>query len=143
MFNSIFTATAKDLPNTDVDNEDKCNCSEELERCVPTVCCSTEDTISRFENCLKTGCCPHVVPLKHNNASRTVSGFYFIYLIIILNNYKLFKDFIPYFLMSTKKSNMNWFTVDKGYLVLYLLLAHNRAHMLLSIIKYMDEYEVK
>ena len=74
--NSIFTATAKDLSNTNADNQDKCNCSNELESCLPTTFCSTEDMISRFENCLKTGCCPHVVPLEHNDASRTVSGFY-------------------------------------------------------------------
>ena len=112
--NSIFTATAKDLSNTNADNQDKCNCSNELESCLPTTFCSTEDMISRFENCLKTGCCPHVVPLEHNDASRTVSGFYWIHLAIILNKFTLFKELIPFFLMSRTKSNMNWFTVDNG-----------------------------
>jgi len=120
-----------------------CNCSDELERCLPTAFCSTEEMISRFENCLKTGCCPHVVPLEHNDASRTVSGFYWIHLAIILNKFTLFKKLTPFFLMPMNKSNMNWFTVDNGYSVLYLLLVHNRADMLLTIINYIDEYEIK
>jgi hypothetical protein len=99
--------------------------------------------ISRFENCLKTGCCPHVVPLEHNDASRTVSGFYWIHLAIILNKFTLFKELTPFFLMPENKSNMNWFTVDNGYSVLYLLLVHNCSHMLLEIIKYIDEYEIR
>jgi hypothetical protein len=41
------------------------------------------------------------------------------------------------------KSNLNWFTVDNGYSVLYLLLVHNRAKMLLTIIKYLDEYQIR
>jgi len=99
--------------------------------------------ISRFENCLKTGCCPHVVPLEYNDASRTVSGFYWIHLAIILNKFTLFKELTPFFLMPKNKSNMNWFTVDNGYSVLYLLLVHNRSHMLLEIKKYIDKYEIK
>ena len=38
---------------------------------------------------------------------------------------------------------MNWFTVDNGYSVLYLLLVHNRCQMQLAIIKYSDKYEIK
>ena len=38
---------------------------------------------------------------------------------------------------------MNWFAVDNGYSVLYLLLVHNRSHMLLEISNYIDEYEIK
>ena len=120
-----------------------CNCSDELERCLPTTFCSTEDMISRFENCLKTGYCPHVVPLEHNDASRTVSGFYWIHLAIILNKFTLFKELTPLFFMSMNKSNMNWFTVDNGYSVLYLLLVHNRSHMMLAITKYINKYEIK
>ena len=45
--------------------------------------------------------------------------------------------------MPRNKSNMNWFTVDNEYSVLHLLLVHNRSHMLLAIIKYIDEYEIK
>lgn len=160
MLNSIFTATAKDLSNTDVDNQDKCNCSEDLERCLSTTSCSTEDMISRFENCLKEGCCPHVVTLKRNdaskagccphvvplenrNASRAVSGFYWVHLAIILNKMTLFKELIPYFLMWKNKSYRNWFTVDNGYSVLYLLSVHSRPHMLLAISKYIEDYEIK
>ena len=143
MLNSIFTATAKDLSNTDVDNKDKCNCSEELERCLPTTSCSTEDMISRFEKCLKTGCCPHVVPLEHNDASRTMSGFYWIHLAIILNKCTLVKELTPFFFMSMNKSNMNWFTVHNGYSILYLLLVHNRSHMQREIIKYIDKYDIR
>ena len=120
-----------------------CNCSDELERCLPTTVCSAEDMISRFENCLKTGYCPHVEHPEHNDASRTVSGFYWIHLVIILNKFTLFKELTPFFLMSMNKSNMNWFTVDNGYSVLYLLLVHNRSHMLLAITKYIDKYEIK
>ena len=98
--------------------------------------------ISRFENCLKTGCCPHVVPLEHNDVSRTVSGFYWIHLAIILNKFTLFKKLTPFFLMLRNKSDMNWFTVDNGYSVLYLLLVHNRSHMLLEIMKYIDTYQI-
>jgi len=111
--------------------------------CLPTTFSSTEDMILRFENCLKMGCCPHVLPLEHNDASRTVSGFCWIHLAIILNKFTLFKKLTPFFLMSMNKSNMNWFTVDNGYSVLYLLLVHNRSHMLLAISKYIDEDEMK
>ena len=45
--------------------------------------------------------------------------------------------------MPRNKSNMNWFTVDNEYSVLHLLLVHNRSHMLLAVIKYIDEYEIK
>jgi hypothetical protein len=126
------------------DNEDIIiPCSNELESCLPTIFCSTEETISRFENCLKMGCCPHVVPLEHNDASRTVSGFHWIHLAIILNKFTIFKELAPFFLKTTNKSKMNWFTVDNGYSVFYLLLVHNRTHMLLTIIKYLDEYEIR
>ena len=115
LFNSIFTAT---------DNQDPCNCSDELERCLPTIFCSTEDMISRFENCLKTRCCPHFVHLDHNHASRTVSGFYWIHLAIILNKFTLFKKLTPFFLMLRNKSNMNWFTLimDTRFSIYYLYI---------------------
>jgi len=135
--------TAKDISNTNVDDQDKCNCSDELESCLPTTVCSIEDMISRFENCLKTGCCPHVVLLEDNDASRTVSGFYWIHLAIILNTFTLFKKLTPFFLMWINKSSMKWFTVNNCYSVLYLLLVHNRSHMLLAISKYIDEYKIK
>jgi hypothetical protein len=89
------------------------------------------------------GCCPHVVPLEHNDASRTVSSFLWIHLAIILNKFTIFKELAPFFLKTMNKSKMNWFTVDNGYSVFYLLLVHNRTHMLLTIIKYLDEYEIR
>lgn len=99
--------------------------------------------LSRFENCLKPRCCPHVVPLEHNDASRTMSGRYWIHLTIILNKFTLLKNVTTFYLMSMNQSNMNYFTVDNGYAVLYLLLVHNRSHMVLTIIKYIDQCEIK
>ena len=95
-----------------------------MESYLPTTVCSTEDMISRFENCLKTGSCPHVVPLEHNDASRTVSGFYWIHLAIILNKCTLFKELTPFFIMPENKSNMNWFTLimDTRFSICYLYI---------------------
>jgi hypothetical protein len=42
--------------------------------------------------------------------------------LLILNKFTLFKELTPFFLMPENKSNMNWFTVDNGYSVFYLLL---------------------
>jgi len=99
--------------------------------------------ISRFEDCLKTGCCPHLVPLEHNDASRTVSGFYWTHLAIILNKFTLVKELTLFFRMSKNKSNMSWFTVDNGYSVLHLLRLHNHSHMQLTINKYIAQCEIK
>ena len=85
-------------------------CSNELESCLPTTFCSTEETISRFENCLKMGCCPHVVPLEHNDASRTVNGFHWIHLAIILNKFTIIKELAPFFLKT-----MSYLADNAGY----------------------------
>jgi hypothetical protein len=56
------------------------------------------------------GCCPHVVPLEHNDASRTVSGFHWIHLAIILNKFTILKELAPFFLKT-----MSYLADNAGY----------------------------